>query len=127
MVTFGIIGLGNQGTSYLVDLFEGGKINGGNIYHFGTRHLELTLDRQPTKSLYLRGFSGGEYLGGDWAEADDRPLAEEVLGSYLQLISDFSDLSYPSSNLSDEAVNAQRRGLRNGIPALSVHAAFDVP
>ncbi len=93
----------------------GGKINGGNIYHFGTRHLELTLDRQPTKSLYLRGFSGGEYLGGDWAEADDRPLAEEVLGSYLQLVSDFLDLSYPSSNLSDETVNEALTDIPNSL------------
>lgn len=67
----------------------GGKINSGNVYHFGTRHLEFTLDRQPTKSLYLRGFSGGEYLGGDWTEANDRPLAAEVL---LGL-----DFSFPDS------------------------------
>lgn len=72
----------------------GGKINTGNVYHFGTRHLELTLDRQPSKTLYLRGFSGGEYLGGDWTEVDEESLADEVMDGVL-----LSHVSHSSSLL----------------------------
>ena len=72
----------------------GGKINTGNVYHFGTRHLALTMDRLPSKSLYLRGFAGGEYLGGDWAEANETSLADEVMDGVL-----LSHVSHSSSLL----------------------------
>lgn len=52
----------------------GGKISTGNNYRYGTEHLYLTVNEMPTETLYLRGFSGGKYLGGDWAEANDADL-----------------------------------------------------
>lgn len=61
----------------------GGKISSGNIYRFGTEHLYLTANAMPTETLYLRGFSGGEYLGGDWTEADDVALFELMYGSEI--------------------------------------------
>ena len=58
----------------------GGKISSGNNYRFGTEHLYLTSNAQPTETLYLRGFSGGEYLGGDWAESDDVSVFSQMYG-----------------------------------------------
>lgn len=46
-----------------------GRIPRGNNYHTGARHLILETDRAPAETLYLRGFAGGDYLGGDWSDA----------------------------------------------------------
>ena len=45
-----------------------GSLNRGNQYPTGTTHLILTADRKPSKPVYLRGFSGGDYQfnGWDW-------------------------------------------------------------
>lgn len=56
------------------NLIAGGQVSGGNIYRTGTEHLELTVSDQPTETLYLRGFSGGEYIGGEWTDAGDEEL-----------------------------------------------------
>lgn len=48
-----------------------GRIPRGNNYHTGARHLILETDREPTETLYLRGFAGCEYLGGDWSDAGE--------------------------------------------------------
>lgn len=52
-------------------LEKGGTINSGNNYPTGTPHIELYASRQPTEPIYLRGFAGGEYIGGGWTEADE--------------------------------------------------------
>ncbi len=52
----------------------GGKMNMGNLYHTGARHLEVKISRQPKEKLYLRGFSGGDYLGNGWASSSDENL-----------------------------------------------------
>lgn len=59
---------------------DGGRIRGGNNYRTGTGHLELIVSGQPKEHLYLRGFAGGEYIGGDWTEADD----EEVFAAMAE-------------------------------------------
>ena len=43
-------------------------------YRTGTVQLEVETARQPRETLYLKDFTGGEYLGGRWAEADDETL-----------------------------------------------------
>ena len=57
----------------------GGKINQSNLYRTGTEHLRLTASRQPTETLYLCGFSGGEYTGGDWSRSSDEEVLEKVI------------------------------------------------
>ena len=52
-------------------LSKGGTINNGNNYPTGTVHIELHASRQPTEPIYLRGFSGGDYIGGEWTEANE--------------------------------------------------------
>lgn len=55
-------------------LVTGGKMNKGNLYHTGARHLEVKTSCQPKEKLYLCGFSGGDYLGNDWASSRDENL-----------------------------------------------------
>lgn len=57
----------------------GGTVNRGNVYRTGARHLELTAERQPTENIYLRGFCGKEYLGGEWSEGDMSDLGDTSL------------------------------------------------
>ena len=57
-------------------LERGGTINNGNNYPTGTPHIELNASRQPSEPIYLRGFSGGEYIGGGWTEADESKFFE---------------------------------------------------
>ena len=57
----------------------GGRISRGNLYRTGTEHLLLTTSRKPTETLYLRGFSGGEYTGGDWSRSSDVEILEKVV------------------------------------------------
>ena len=52
----------------------GGAVSGGNNYRTGTVQLEVETARQPRETLYLKDFTGGEYLGGRWEEADDEAL-----------------------------------------------------
>ena len=52
-------------------LERGGTINNGNNYPTGTPHIELNILRMPTEPIYLRGFSGSEYTGGNWTVADE--------------------------------------------------------
>ena len=42
-----------------------GHVSSGNNYRTGDTQLEVTVLEQPTETLYLKGFSGGEYTGGD--------------------------------------------------------------
>ena len=63
-------------------LVTGGTINSGNNYPTGTPHIELTASRQPTEPIYLRGFSGGEYLGGSWTETNDNVAIEYMCSQY---------------------------------------------
>ena len=52
-------------------LKKGGAINNGNNYPTGTPHIELNTSRLPSEPIYLRGFSGADYIGGGWTEADE--------------------------------------------------------
>ena len=76
----------------------GGKISSGNNYRFGTEHLYLTANTLPTETLYLRGFCGGEYLGGDWAETND---AEIFLPKVFPMTTDDIDIVWTDINWED--------------------------
>ncbi|WP_072524048.1 transglutaminase-like domain-containing protein [Clostridium sp. Marseille-P3244] len=55
-----------------------GHVSGGNNYRTGESQLQLTLLQQPEDTLYLKGFTGGEYTGGDWEPVDEAPLFHEM-------------------------------------------------
>nr|WP_318682841.1 transglutaminase domain-containing protein [uncultured Acetatifactor sp.] len=56
----------------------GGAISRGNNYFTGTAQLELTASERPSEALYLKGFGGGEYVGGDWVRSSDEELFENM-------------------------------------------------
>ena len=64
------------------DPVAGGLISRGNNYRTGAEQLELSASEQPSEILYLKGFAGGDYIGGEWLPADDeavfRDMAEEM-------------------------------------------------
>lgn len=55
-----------------------GRISRGNNYRTGTVQLILETDARPTEMLYLRGFGGGEYVGGNWIRSSDEALFERM-------------------------------------------------
>lgn len=57
-----------------------GSISRGNNYQTGETRLEVTLFEEPEERLYLKGFSGGDYIGGEWEEADDLRIFSEMAG-----------------------------------------------
>jgi len=57
---------------------SGGRVSRGNNYPTGTAQLEVLTSEQIREPLYLRGFSGGEYVGGGWTGSNDEVLLEEI-------------------------------------------------
>lgn len=53
------------------DMFLDGQVSRGNNYRTGAEKLKLELSQAPTETLYLRGFAGGDYVGGSWEPADE--------------------------------------------------------
>lgn len=74
----------------------GGRISRRNNYPTGAAHLMLTASKQPTETLYLRGFSGGEYIGGDWIQSSDEALFDNIAETHedSEWISMISDMYY---------------------------------
>lgn len=60
------------------DPYTDGSVSRGNRYLTGAVQMEITTSRRPSETIYLRGFSGGEYQKGEWAPADDAALLQEV-------------------------------------------------
>ena len=56
-----------------------GTIEKGNQYKTGTVQLEIEMNSPPVDDLYLRGFSGDEYVGGRWQEASDNEILAEAV------------------------------------------------
>lgn len=53
---------------------EGGTINRGNLYPAGVDQIEIWVSDVPGETIYLKGFSGGDYAGGEWEPAMDEEL-----------------------------------------------------
>lgn len=51
-----------------------GTISRGNLYPTGTEQMELRTTQKPGETLYLRGFSGGDYRDGEWQPADEEEV-----------------------------------------------------
>lgn len=65
-------------TGRAADPNSDGHVSSGNNYHTGEQQLEVTLPQEPTQTLYLKGFTGGRYIGGEWEAADDEPVFQEM-------------------------------------------------
>lgn len=57
---------------------DGGDVSRGNNYRAGNAVLELSVSRRPSEVLYLKGFEGGEYIGGEWLPADEESLFQDI-------------------------------------------------
>ncbi len=57
----------------------GGQIRNGNNYPTGTAHLELEASLKPREMLYLCGFEGDEYIGGNWTGSNDEALLSAIM------------------------------------------------
>lgn len=51
-----------------------GRVSRGNLYPTDREQLELVTEEMPTETLYLKGFSGGDYEGGEWQEDRDEEI-----------------------------------------------------
>lgn len=51
-----------------------GHVSGENNYPSGDVQIEVTVSRRPEETMYLKAFSGGDYVGGQWESADDEAL-----------------------------------------------------
>lgn len=86
--------------SGIVDSPNDGTVSRGNLYPAGTEQLEVRTDQMPTETLYLKGFSGGEYNYGEWQPADDETVFEQMRqntlhwGQWGDLISGLYDSMY---------------------------------
>lgn len=55
-----------------------GQVSQGNNYQTGAQRLKISSYNPPTEALYLRGFSGGDYIGGEWIPADDDAIFHKM-------------------------------------------------
>ena len=60
-----------------------GFISKGNNYRTGTEYLKIRTSKLITDKLYLKGYTGGDYLGGYWAEADDRQIFQDYMSEKI--------------------------------------------
>ena len=92
----------NKGIDY-----DSGRINRGNNHQTGKDALELWLSDKPEEDLYLRGFSGGDYIDGQWAEADEsefftRISTERGWSRWGNLVdTTYKEIYYNANSISD--------------------------
>lgn len=60
------------------DLVANGTVSRGNNYQTGAKQLEVYAEEKPEETLYLKGFSGDNYRQGEWSEADDDSILDEI-------------------------------------------------
>lgn len=59
-------------------VISSGIINRGNLIISGVEQMTAYTDRRPTETLYLKGFTGGDYQEGVWEEAEESRLFQAV-------------------------------------------------
>lgn len=55
-----------------------GRVSSGNNYRTHAVQMTLETDVQPTETLYLIGFTGGDYAGGQWQPDDSEQVFHDV-------------------------------------------------
>ena len=66
----------------------------------------LQTDAQPTEMLYLKGFEGGEYMGGNWNRSNDEALFEQMAERL-----DWGEWSYMIGGMYDSMYYAMNEGV----------------
>ena len=65
-------------TGQSLSVIPSGKISRGNNFASGTAQLELILSRKPNDAIYLKNYTGAQYLGDRWESADERSFFDEM-------------------------------------------------
>ena len=55
-----------------------GVINRGNLFFTGEEQIAAYTDQPPTETVYLKGFTGGNYQDGVWDKVDETQLFQTV-------------------------------------------------
>ncbi len=58
--------------------YDSGVVNRGNNHQSGKNVMELWVSEKPNEDMYLRGFTGGEYTGGEWKYADEARFFDRI-------------------------------------------------
>lgn len=90
-----------------------GVVNRGNLYPIGKEELRLSSGEVPPETLYLKGFSGGDYAEGMWKEADEQAIFDSIklkfsgiwVGSWIDKI--WEDLYFTINTVSMMQVPTQ--------------------
>ncbi len=97
---------------------SGGQISSGNNYLTGAEQVLCEVSQKPTEDLYLRGFGGGEYIGGDWIRSSDEELFAQILertdweidaGDFATL---YYQMYYSMNEISKQEESPEAFGLR---------------
>lgn len=55
-----------------------GIVSRGNNYRTGEGQIEVTVSERPEETLYLKGFTGGEYSEGSWDMAEEEEIFHDM-------------------------------------------------
>ena len=71
-----------QSGMYLLNIEKNhGAVSRGNNYPSGEKRLEVVTTQLPEETVYLKNFTGGDYIGNEWLPADESALLEFVQNS----------------------------------------------
>lgn len=107
-----------------------GVINRGNLYPIGKEELRISSDEVSSETLYLKGFSGGDYDGGVWQEADDQVIFDSVKSNLGDVYHGWNNKMWGSmyflANLCSESRDAPLQEQRIGIQYINSELPDDV-
>lgn len=88
-----------------------GELYRNNVFSYTAKEVyQVTVDRIPQSSIYLKGFVGASYEGESWEESTDREIKKYYEEHDLELPEDFRDLV----NMSYEALGGLQPGVSPG-------------
>lgn len=74
--------------------FIDGQINRGNLYQTGESKLLVTAYSEPTEKLYLQGFNGADYTGGQWSAVDETAVIDRIIDEKLSYSNSYYFMDY---------------------------------
>lgn len=81
----------NSLSNYTISPYEDGSISKGNLYTSGNTTLNVSVEKIPKDTIYLKSFIGGEYTNSTWSKADDDEIIDKI-SDFLGWEKDFEDI-----------------------------------
>ena len=72
----------NSLSNYTLSPYEDGSISKGNLYTSGNTTLNVSVEKIPKDTVYLKSFIGGEYTNSTWSKADDNKIIEKIINKH---------------------------------------------